>query len=208
MKRAALIWSVMVVILLAALAAGRVQRPLGALVYDAGAALVTAPPDPRVVLVTIDQDSLDRLGPFPWSRDKHAELVDRLSAWGAALIVFDISFTDATAADAGLAAALGRAGNVYVPVQLNVRSNAPVIAYDGPPASIREAAAGVGHITLPPDSDGVVRRFAVEHAAGDQPEEATSRLGCLPGCDRWRSYLPTFARRTRATTRSAHSGCR
>lgn len=51
------------------------------------------PPDRWAVAIAgADEKSLDRFGPLPWSRRRHAELVDRLTELGAAAIAFDMTF--------------------------------------------------------------------------------------------------------------------
>lgn len=47
-----------------------------------------------VRIVDIDDDSLARLGQWPWPRTRVAELVERLRAAGAAAIVFDVLFAE------------------------------------------------------------------------------------------------------------------
>src|SRR5262249_20644109 len=47
-------------------------------------------PGPEVVIVGIDEASLDEVGRWPWPRSTLAELVDRLS--GASAIGFDVVF--------------------------------------------------------------------------------------------------------------------
>jgi adenylate cyclase len=50
--------------------------------------------DVGVRIVDIDEDSLARLGQWPWSRSEIAKLVDRLHAAGAAAVAFDILFSE------------------------------------------------------------------------------------------------------------------
>ena len=47
-----------------------------------------------VVVVDIDEKSLDQLGQWPWPRSVVAKLVDRLTAMGAVAIGFDIVFAE------------------------------------------------------------------------------------------------------------------
>ena len=47
-----------------------------------------------VRIVDIDDESLEKLGQWPWPRNTLARLVDRLQAMGAAVIVFDIVFAE------------------------------------------------------------------------------------------------------------------
>lgn len=47
-----------------------------------------------VRIIDLDDASLNRLGQWPWPRTRVAELVDRLSRFGAAVIAFDIVFAE------------------------------------------------------------------------------------------------------------------
>ena len=47
----------------------------------------------KIVLVAIDTDSLDRIGMWPWPRDLHARLVEKLKSAGVEDIAFDIDFS-------------------------------------------------------------------------------------------------------------------
>ena len=50
--------------------------------------------DAPVRIIDIDDESLARLGQWPWPRTRIAELVDRLRSSGAAAIVFDMMFAE------------------------------------------------------------------------------------------------------------------
>ena len=52
------------------------------------------PADPPVVIVDIDERSLKQLGQWPWPRTVVAQLVDRLREAGAAVIAFDVLFSE------------------------------------------------------------------------------------------------------------------
>ena len=51
--------------------------------------------EPGVAVVDIDETSLARLGQWPWPRDRIGALVDALGQRGAAVIAFDMAFTEA-----------------------------------------------------------------------------------------------------------------
>src|SRR5438477_2799608 len=51
-------------------------------------------PNPQVVVVGIDDDSIKGIGAYPFSRDKYATLLNNLAADGAAVVVFDVGFTE------------------------------------------------------------------------------------------------------------------
>lgn len=50
--------------------------------------------DPRIVIVDIDEKSLQNEGHWPWSRDKLGLLIDNLFQQGAAVVGFDIIFAE------------------------------------------------------------------------------------------------------------------
>lgn len=57
-----------------------------------------------VVIVDIDEESLRKLGQWPWPRTRVAELIDRLTQHGAAAIGFDVIFAEPDRLSPGLAA--------------------------------------------------------------------------------------------------------
>lgn len=89
-----------------------------------------AAPDPGIVLVNIDDDSLKRMEPlvgrWPWPRLVHAALIDYLAAGGAKAVLYDVLFAEADRSkftigdtewtgeesDQALVEATARAGNV------------------------------------------------------------------------------------------------
>ena len=60
-------------------------------------------PSPNIVIVAIDQATLERLGSWPFSRLEYARLLEQLSAHGARVVGFDINFPKPDA-KSGLAA--------------------------------------------------------------------------------------------------------
>lgn len=88
-------------VVLAIMAAGGAVTWLEDRLYDA-AVTITAPPAlPEIMLVVIDDASLNAMGPWPWPRDIHAHLVDKLAAAGARTIVLTTVFSEPQA-DRGL----------------------------------------------------------------------------------------------------------
>ena len=65
------------------------------LLYDTRVRL-TAPGgvDDRIVVVAIDESSLERLGHWPFTREKFAQLMQNLFAYGAAVVSFDVLFAE------------------------------------------------------------------------------------------------------------------
>jgi adenylate cyclase len=117
-----------------------------------------------LLIVGIDEPSFQELPySWPWPRRLHADLVRRLSAGGARLIIFDVIFAEASnpKEDKLLADAFREAGNV-------VLGSTFVVAKDPrftrrilitPYQSFQNAAKQQGLSIVSPDIDGVVRRF-------------------------------------------------
>ena len=84
------------IILLFGLAFPQAVAPLRDLVFDSYQRLAPRQWDPEtpVRIIDIDDDSLTRIGQWPWPRTRLAELVDKLTAMGAAAIAFDIAFAE------------------------------------------------------------------------------------------------------------------
>lgn len=122
---------------------------------------------PGIVIVRIDDRSLQRLGGFSPDRRSLAQAIDRLQAAGTRLIGLDLLLLDAdrkdAAADAELAAAMRRAGNVLIPYALLGEADAP-------------AGTEPGKAVL----DSTYRRTTGEDAAGLLPLHARQLIAPLP----------------------------
>ena len=78
--------------------------------YDMRMRALERSPPRFVTIAAIDEQSLARIGRWPWSRSVHADIVRRLDEAGAKVIAFDIFFSEreSAKADAQLARVLGR----------------------------------------------------------------------------------------------------
>lgn len=50
--------------------------------------------DDRLVLAAIDDHSLNKIGRWPWTRTKHAKIIDKLKVFGAKIIGFDVFYSE------------------------------------------------------------------------------------------------------------------
>jgi len=118
-----------------------------------------------IAIVAIDETSLTRLGRFPWHRALTAQMLDQLSQARPKAIALDVLFSEATsnADDSALAAAIAKAGNVVTAAQL-ARSESGRVVWLGPLAAIERAAAGIGHVHVSTEVDGVAGAFLVRQA--------------------------------------------
>ncbi|PIU40651.1 MAG: hypothetical protein COT00_00575 [Candidatus Omnitrophica bacterium CG07_land_8_20_14_0_80_50_8] len=117
--------------------------------------------DPKIVVIEISDDSIAKIGRWPWDRDWHATLVKILKELGAKKVVFDVIFSEKsdTAKDAVLAMSMKAAGNVYLAEIISDASIKKKAALLTSLPELTQAAAGSGHINLYPDEDGVMRRI-------------------------------------------------
>jgi adenylate cyclase len=70
----------------------------------------------RIIVVNIDEASIETYGPWPWPRPLMAKLVQRLKEEGAALEIFDVVFPSAQSGDAVLAQALATSPTVLAQI--------------------------------------------------------------------------------------------
>ena len=127
-------------------------------------------PAPRqrspVIVVLIDDQSLQKYGRWPWSRTLLARLTSNLSQAGAQVIGLDILLSEpqSQAADAALAAALKASGRVVLADKIGSYPDGPRWV-EPLPAFAQAAAVGHGQAAL--DGDGVCRRFPPRELALD-----------------------------------------
>lgn len=94
---------------------------LEAKLYDYRMKMLRGPqktPD-NIVIAAIDEKSLEKLGRWPWDRDKIAALVDKMNEAGAEIIMFDAWFSEPEKNDPVLARSIKNAGNVILPLVFN-----------------------------------------------------------------------------------------
>jgi signal transduction histidine kinase/CHASE2 domain-containing sensor protein len=126
-------------------------------------------PPPEIAIIVIDEESIARLGRFPWPRELMARGLERISAARPKAITLDVLYSEPTtpADDQALATAIARAGNVVLAAIL-----APTTGDNGesrvvwlrPLPEIERAAAGVGHVNVIPGYDGIVRTLLLRQA--------------------------------------------
>jgi adenylate cyclase len=161
----ALVLGLAVFLMVSALAARDVGRTVENALLDfccRNRPLSSPPRD--ILLAGIDADSFRALGQsWPWSRQLHARLIDRLTKANAALIVFDVFFGEPTDPedDRLLTEAVKKSGKVVL-ARVIESTQDPLFSRQiilNPLDSLSAGAIGVGVSLLTPDADGVVRHF-------------------------------------------------
>ncbi len=155
-------------------------------VYDLGLSLRSpSAVQADVVLIAIDKRSIDECFPppaFPISRhlSQHAQIIERLDAAGADLIVFDVLFDSLGSVEpdelSRFAAVLERTGKVVLAGVIE-KAALPdnragfVVTKEQlclPPENIRTFAKGFGLVNMPIDPDGYIRKCYLAKSFKDQ----------------------------------------
>ena len=135
-----------------------------------------------IVLVKIDNESLQQVGRWPWPRRYHAQLIDRLTAAGAKRIFEDVQFFAATDPDDDqkLADAITRSGRVVLPIGSSLHAGNTTA--DQPPLPMFAAHAKLATISWEYNYQNAVWKipFGLNSTAGSVPSFA-SVLARKPG---------------------------
>lgn len=134
------------------------------LIYDQWLGIAHVEPQPDILIIQIDEDSLTKYGKWPWSRDHHAQLFQRLAKARPKAIGFDILLSEPgdSESDSKLAAALAENDNIYLPLHfIFPGENGAEYDVKKPIAAFTAAATGLGHVNLEFDYDGLVRKASL-----------------------------------------------
>ena len=115
---------------------------------------------PDIAIIAIDDRSIAELGRFPWSRRHYVRLLEQLAQAQPRTVLFDVFFPEPESSeiDQAFAEAIGRSGNVVLSVTFGFDAQGRVSGRTGSLPALERAAAGLGHINLIPEEDGVHRR--------------------------------------------------
>ena len=153
-------------VLVTALVLGRITERLDYIVYDHALASAERPPPDDIVIVAIDNRSLDEIGRWPWPRRIHAQLLDRLAEAQPRAVGYDVLFVDPSPDDALLASAVRR-NRTYLPLVIDVPgSNGAAYDIATPSGPLAAAAAAIAQVNLHFDGDRVVRKVYLEEGGG------------------------------------------
>jgi signal transduction histidine kinase len=123
-------------------------------------------PSSPTVIVAIDEDSLDRIGMWPWSRDKLAHLIEGVSKGKPRAVALDIVLDNETSKDAdfALAVAIANAPPVVLAMRRDYQDGAEI--WRQPLGLFNQKGVRLGHVHADPDFDGISRRIYSAKAGG------------------------------------------
>ena len=89
-------WFLGLVVSLVVLVAGNgdLLQSLERKAYDLGVGMSSRQPTDKVAVIAIDKQSLDNIGRWPWSREIHADMIEKLAAAKAKVIATTIFFSE------------------------------------------------------------------------------------------------------------------
>lgn len=166
LRREWLLTTAVALSLLALLAFADIARPLSNVLYDHLMRLQGFQATQNIVVIAIDDRSIQELGGWPIRRHRYSQLLAQLNddCCRPKVIGLDLLFLDPTEDDAMLARQLKQQKSV-VPLAFQVQEDDPSLLQAIRPVAYIAEAASLAHINLSFDTDGVIRGFHThEHA--------------------------------------------
>ncbi|OED40632.1 hypothetical protein AB833_11205 [Chromatiales bacterium (ex Bugula neritina AB1)] len=183
---------------------GEVTLKMDRLIHDSWVRLGQSTPPDDLIVVGIDGRSVAENGRWPWSRLDQATIVDNLTAAGAKVILIDILYSEpslnAPVKDARLAFSIEQSGRVILPVHTEGKGAEIASGESLPIPQMASAAMNLGHVFLPIDSDGIVRRVFLK-AGFNKPHWSMLSLVAMESLGEEPDFLPGLR-----TSRIDHAG--
>lgn len=168
---------------------------LDRLLHDSWVRFNQRVPHENVVIAAIDPTSLRQLGRWPWPREVQSLLYNSLADLDAAAVVADVLYSEPDAngsADQLLVDSLARQKITILPVFTEGQQGQNA-AEKLPLPSLTRLVTDLGHIHLPIDDDGIVRRVYLK-AGYSKPHWSSLALAAylqtLPADERESTELP------------------
>jgi CHASE2 domain-containing sensor protein/signal transduction histidine kinase len=138
------------------------------LLQDAALSWWARPAPPDIVIVAIDDASIEAIGRWPWPRTVHATLLQRLAEARPRAIALDLLLSEPEpAADPWLAEALARAAPVVMPVAWTAAGAG--LSVLEPTPLLRAPLAALGSAEPAVDADGVLRHLFLSSGPAGAP---------------------------------------
>lgn len=124
-------------------------------------------PSEDIVIVAIDNQSLQALGRWPWDRKTQAELIDKINDAEPLVIGVDVNFSENSNSESDqlLSEAIKKAGNVILPIESDLAvQDGEMLANNFlySQEKISQSAMDFGITNTPPDADGIFRSLPIK----------------------------------------------
>jgi len=146
-----------------------ISRRMDAMIFDLAVGLLPSFKEEELenspILIAIDDRSIEELGRWPWSRQRHADLINWLTESGAIAVAYNIAFVEpdegSDSTDEQLKQSIANNNNVVMPL---ISSQIGRELY--PFRSENLPGGALGHVHLDTDSDGILRRVFLRAGIG------------------------------------------
>jgi CHASE2 domain-containing sensor protein/signal transduction histidine kinase len=140
------------------------------LYYDKTQNFSHLPPADDLVVIDIDDKSINKMGRWPWPRREHARLLDILSTVNTKAVIFDVMFPDIDTnepqSDVRFSQAIKRNGKVILPIHFETLGQQGLVV-ESPPHNLFYANVhALGHVHLESEADGIVRSIYLKEGVG------------------------------------------
>jgi len=128
----------------------------------------------NIVIVTIDDKSIQQFGQWPWNRELHAQMIEKLENSEAKAIGYDVTFSESGIGDEKFIETLNNSQKLVFPMEGTIKlrkDNIPEFTKSLWPISQIKYKFLVGHTVLITDQDGKVRKmpFYVQDTSNKVP---------------------------------------
>ena len=182
-------------------------RSVGFFLFDQFSRSLPRSSTDEVVLIVIDEQSIDELGRWPWSRDVHARLIDKLTDANVRAIGINLLFSEPDrtdlSADSQLAAAFQRNGRTVLPLVNEYTKNTDTLRTAQPIPELAKAAFGLGHTGVGLNN-GVVRFLFLQSGIGNATWPAFSAAMLSAAGEQLPSPLPGARYKSEQSSGSAN----
>jgi CHASE2 domain-containing sensor protein/signal transduction histidine kinase len=141
------------------------------LLYDAQLSFWSRNVSDDIIIIAIDDESLNNLGRWPWPRSIHAQLINKLELESPRVIGLDIIFNESDMnnplSDVLLARAMRASGKVVLPLFMSQQSSNSYPIEALPLPELTQHAATLGHVHIDISDDGIARRVFLMEGIGE-----------------------------------------
>lgn len=139
------------------------------IIYDSMHALLVDENSEQIVIVAIDDKSLQQLGRWPWSREVHTRFLQQLQTVGVKAVGFDILFPEheADGVDQAFADEIKKMGNIVLAMSPEMNTQGGISSESLPIPVLAAAADRIGHVDFELEIDGICRSIYLYAGLGN-----------------------------------------
>lgn len=138
--------------------------------YDSAHGLNTFHAAEDILIVEIDEQSIEALGAWPWSRRHHGQLLEQLTRVGIHHVAFDVIFSEQNTADIEgdivFADAIAKYNGVVLPTFIGQLKDKGAVLEIPPAPLFYEANPAIGHVHIDCNSDSICRSVFLKEGVG------------------------------------------